>query len=61
MELLGRDNSEFSDVSFCPIPESLDFHFCILEPCLEVQILSYHLLHYAENNNSEFFQANQSL
>ena len=30
-----------------------------MEPCLEVKILSYHLLHYTENDNSEFFQANQ--
>ena len=25
-----------------------------MEPCLEVKILSYHLLHYTENDNSEF-------
>ena len=33
-----------------------------MEPCLEVKILSYHLLHYmyTENDNSEFFQANQT-
>ena len=57
MELLGSDNSKFPDVNFCPIPKNnnLDFYFCILEPCFELKILSYHLLHYTENESSQNF------
>ena len=53
--LLRSDNSEFPDVNFCPIPKNnnLDFLVLHMEPCLEVKILSYHLLHYTENDNSE--------
>ena len=27
MELLGRDNSEFSDVNFCPVPQNNNLTF----------------------------------
>ena len=56
MEVPVSDSSEFPVLNFCPVPKNnnLEFYFLQMEPCLEVKILSYHLLHYTENGNSEF-------
>ena len=56
MELLGSNTSEFSDVNFCPVPQNNNLTFTFAHGTM----LGSDLLHYTENDNSEFFQANQS-
>ena len=61
MELLGSDNFVFPDVNFCPI-QTITWTFTFAYgTMLGREYLSYYLLHYTENDNSEFFQAYQSL
>ena len=61
MESLGSDNLS-SECHFLPYtPERyLGILLLHIEPCMEAKIPSYHFLHYTENDNAEFFHANQS-
>ena len=53
-------SSELSIFALYPKAITWNFTFYKWNHCLEVKIPSYHFLHYTENENSEFFQANQS-